>query len=38
MAFVREEGGSLILSNGDQISVSRRRKDSVKEKLKLLPH
>ncbi|MGD9556488.1 MAG: LytR/AlgR family response regulator transcription factor, partial [Mangrovibacterium sp.] len=38
MAFVREEGGSLLLSNGDQIPVSRRRKDSVKEKLKLLHH
>lgn len=35
-AFVRDDGGCLILSNGDQIHVSRRRKDLVKEKLKSL--
>lgn len=35
-AFIRDEGGCLILSNGDQIPVSRRRKDLVKEKFKML--
>lgn len=35
-AYIRDEGGSLILSNGDQVAISRRRKDLVKEKLKML--
>ena len=34
-AYIRDNGGSLILSNGDQVAVSRRRKDLVKEKLKM---
>jgi len=37
-AFIRDEGGCLILSNGDQIPVSRRRKDLVKERLKMQRH
>jgi two-component system LytT family response regulator len=35
-AYVRTDGGCLILSNGDQVAISRRRKDLVKEKLKML--
>ena len=34
-AFLRDDGGRLLLSNGESIPVSRRRKDFVREKLKL---
>jgi two-component system LytT family response regulator len=35
-AFIRNNSGSLILSNGDEVAISRRRKDRVRERLKLL--
>jgi two-component system LytT family response regulator len=35
-AFIRDNSGSLILSNGDEVAISRRRKDRVRERLKLL--
>ncbi len=35
-AYIRDEGGSIILSNGDRVTVSRRRKDMVRERLKML--
>lgn len=34
-AYVRNDGGRLVLSNGDEIAVSRRRKESVAERLKM---
>lgn len=35
-AFIKNDGGLLKLSNGDEVSISRRRKDSVLEMLKTL--
>ena len=35
-AYSRNDGGRIILSNGDEVAVSRRRKELVKEKLRLI--
>lgn len=36
VAYSKTEGGTLQLSNGDKVDVSRRRKEDVKELLKLI--
>ena len=36
VAFLRNDGGSLQLSNGDLISISRRRKETVLQQIKMM--
>jgi two-component system LytT family response regulator len=33
-AYIRNDGGRIVLSNGDEVAVSRRRKEFVNERLK----